>query len=90
MPGVTAILSVLIGVILASAFSATVVYAQELMPGRVGLIMFGFCFGLGGLGAAALGRIADMTGIETVYQLCSFLPLTGLLIALLPDLEQRR
>ena len=88
----TAILTVVIGLILASAFSAIVVYAQELLPGRVGLVagmVFGFSFGLGGLGAAALGRIADATGIETVYQVCSFLPLIGLLTALLPDIERK-
>jgi FSR family fosmidomycin resistance protein-like MFS transporter len=89
----TAILSVLIGSILASAFSAIVVYAQELLPGHVGMVsgmVFGFSFGLGGLGAAALGRIADATGIETVYQVCSFLPLIGLLTALLPNPERQR
>ena len=89
----TGVLSVVIGLILASAFSAIIVYAQELLPGRVGLVagmMFGFSFGLGGLGAAALGRIADVTGIETVYRVCSFLPLIGLLTALLPDIEQRK
>jgi FSR family fosmidomycin resistance protein-like MFS transporter len=89
----TGVLSVLIGMILASAFSAIIVYAQELLPGRIGLVagmMFGFSFGLGGLGAAALGRIADVTGIETVYRVCSFLPLIGLLTALLPDIERRK
>jgi FSR family fosmidomycin resistance protein-like MFS transporter len=89
----TGILSVVIGLILASAFSAIVVYAQELMPGRVGMVaglMFGFSFGLGGLGAAALGEIADWTSIDTVYRLCSFLPLIGLLTALLPNIEQPR
>ncbi len=89
----TGILSVIIGLILASAFSAIIVYAQELMPGRIGLVagmMFGFSFGLGGLGAAALGRIADITGIETVYHYVSFLPLIGLLTALLPDVERRK
>ena len=88
----TGILSVVIGLILASAFSAIIVYAQELLPGRIGLVagmMFGFSFGLGGLGAAALGWIADLTGIETVYRVCSFLPLIGLLTALLPDIERR-
>jgi FSR family fosmidomycin resistance protein-like MFS transporter len=88
----TAILTVLIGLILASAFSAIVVYAQELLPGRVGLVagmVFGFSFGLGGLGAAALGRIADVTGIETVYRVCSFLPLIGLLTAFLPTIERK-
>jgi FSR family fosmidomycin resistance protein-like MFS transporter len=89
----TGILSVIIGLILASAFSAIIVYAQELLPGRIGLVagmMFGFSFGLGGLGAAALGRIADVTGIETVYRVCSFLPLIGLLTALLPNIEHRK
>ncbi len=89
----TGILSVVIGLILASAFSAIIVYAQELLPGRIGLVagmMFGFSFGLGGLGAAALGRIADVTGIETDYRVCSFLPLIGLLTALLPNIEQRK
>jgi FSR family fosmidomycin resistance protein-like MFS transporter len=88
----TGVLSVVIGLILASAFSAIIVYAQELLPGRIGLVagmMFGFSFGLGGLGAAALGRIADVTGIETVYRVCSFLPLIGLLTALLPNIERR-
>lgn len=89
----TGVLTVIIGLILASAFSAIVVYAQELMPGRVGMVagmMFGFSFGLGGLGAAALGEIADWTSIDTVYKLCSFLPLIGLLTALLPNIEQPR
>jgi FSR family fosmidomycin resistance protein-like MFS transporter len=89
----TGILSVAIGLILASAFSAIIVYAQELLPGRIGLVagmMFGFSFGLGGLGAAALGRMADVTGIETVYHVCSFLPLIGLLTALLPNIEPKR
>lgn len=89
----TAILSVLIGMIMASAFSAILVYAQELMPGRVGMVagmMFGFSFGLGGLGAAALGKVADWTSIETVYIACSFLPLIGLLTAFLPHVEERR
>jgi FSR family fosmidomycin resistance protein-like MFS transporter len=89
----TGVLSVAIGLILASAFSAIIVYAQELMPGRVGMVagmMFGFSFGLGGLGAAALGRIADVTGIEFVYRVCSFLPVIGLLTAFLPNIEDRR
>ena len=79
-----------IGLILASAFSAIVVYAQELVPGRVGMIarlFFGFAFGMGGLGAAVLGRLADATSIEFVYRLCAFLPLIGLLTAFLPDLD---
>jgi FSR family fosmidomycin resistance protein-like MFS transporter len=87
----TSILTVVIGLILASAFSAIVVYAQELVPGRVGLIsgvFFGFAFGMGGLGAAALGRLADAIGIEAVYGLCAFLPTIGLLAAFLPDLDE--
>jgi FSR family fosmidomycin resistance protein-like MFS transporter len=89
----TGVLSVVIGLIVASAFSAIIVYAQELLPGRVGMVagmMFGFSFGLGGLGAAALGRIADVTGIEFVYQVCSFLPAIGLLTAFLPNIRERR
>jgi FSR family fosmidomycin resistance protein-like MFS transporter len=88
----TLILSIVIGFIMASAFSAIIVYAQDLLPGRVGMvagIFFGVSFGLGGLGAAALGKIADMTSIETVYQVCAFLPLFGLLIAFLPKLDRR-
>jgi FSR family fosmidomycin resistance protein-like MFS transporter len=87
----TGILTVAIGLILASAFSAILVYAQELVPGRVGTIggiFFGFAFGMGGLGAAALGRLADATSIEHVYRLCAYLPLIGLLTAFLPDLDQ--
>ena len=88
----TGVLTVIIGLIMASAFSAIIVYAQELMPGRVGMVagmMFGFSFGLGGLGAAALGKVADMTSIELVYQLCSFLPIMGLMTAFLPNIERR-
>ena len=87
--GWTVVFSVLIAMIMASAFSAILVYAQELLPGRVGMvagIFFGFSFGLGGLGAAALGQLADVTSIGTVYQVCSFLPLLGLATALLPRL----
>lgn len=87
----TAVLAVIIGLILASAFSAIVVYAQELVPGRVGLIsgvFFGFAFGMGGLGAAALGGLADRIGIEAVYGICAFLPAIGLLAAFLPDLDR--
>ncbi len=89
----TGVLSVAIGLILASAFSAILVYAQDLLPGRVGMVagmFFGFSFGLGGLGAAALGEIADWTSIEAVYRVCSFLPLIGLLTAFLPNIEQKR
>jgi FSR family fosmidomycin resistance protein-like MFS transporter len=88
----TGILTVAIGLILASAFSAILVYAQDLLPGRVGMVagmFFGFSFGLGGLGAAALGRIADASSIGAVYQVCSFLPLIGLLAAFLPNVEKR-
>jgi FSR family fosmidomycin resistance protein-like MFS transporter len=86
----TAILSVIIGLGLASAFPAIIVYAQELVPGRVGMIsglFFGFAFGIGGLGAAVLGELADLTSIRFVYLVCSFLPAIGLLAALLPDIE---
>ncbi|WPO46559.1 MFS transporter [Pseudomonas sp. S1Bt23] len=83
----TSVLSVVIGFILASAFSAIVVYAQELVPGNVGMIagvFFGLMFGFGGIGAALLGHLADIHGIEYVYFLCSFLPLFGLLAIFLP------
>lgn len=86
----TAVLSVPIGSILASAFSAIVVYAQELVPGRVGAIsglFFGLAFGMAGIGAAVLGHIADATGIELVYSLCAYLPLFGIFAALLPNVE---
>ncbi|WP_448102880.1 MFS transporter [Luteibacter jiangsuensis] len=84
----TAPLAIAIGLILASAFPAIVVFAQELVPGKVGMIsglFFGFSFGMGGLGAAVLGELADHIGIEAVYSICSFLPAIGLLAALLPD-----
>ena len=88
----TRILTVVIGLIIASAFSAIVVYAQELVPGRIGLIsglFFGFAFGMGGLGAAVLGRLADATSIVFVYRVCAYLPLIGLLTGFLPDLGKR-
>ena len=88
----TTLLSVCIGVILSSAFSAILVYAQELIPGKVGLIsglFFGFAFGMGGLGSAALGKLADHTSIQYVYQLCAFLPLIGLFAAFLPRIEKK-
>jgi FSR family fosmidomycin resistance protein-like MFS transporter len=88
----TAILSFLIGLILASAFSAILVFAQELMPGRIGAVsglFFGFAFGMGGIGAAVLGSVADRYGIEFVYRLCAFLPLLGMIAAFLPDIERR-
>jgi FSR family fosmidomycin resistance protein-like MFS transporter len=83
-------LSIMIGLVLSSAFSAIVVYAQELMPGRTGMVsglFFGLAFGAGGVGAAVLGSIADSMGIDFVYRICSFLPAIGLLTALLPDME---
>ena len=88
----TSVLTVVIGLILSSAFSAILVYAQELMPGKVGTIaglFFGFAFGMGGLGAALLGQLADAKGIEFVYQLCAYLPALGLLTVLLPNLHKR-
>jgi len=89
----TVILSVAIGVILASAFSAILVYAQELIPGKVGLIaglFFGLAFGMSGIASAALGKLADQTSIEHVFYLCGFLPLIGLLTGFLPRLEKVR
>jgi FSR family fosmidomycin resistance protein-like MFS transporter len=89
----TGVLAVAIGFILASAFSAIIVYAQELVPGRIGLVsglFFGFAFGAGGLGAALLGELADHTSIEFVYKVCSVLPAIGLLTVFLPNIEGRR
>ncbi|MBP0493587.1 MFS transporter [Roseomonas sp. SG15] len=89
----TVVLTVLIGLIMSSSFSAILVYAQDLMPGKVGLVaglFFGLSFGLGGLGAAGLGELADMVGIDAVYRICSFLPFLGLLTALLPNIEGGR
>ena len=89
----TSVLTVIIGLILSSAFSAILVYAQELLPGKVGMIaglFFGFAFGMGGLGAALLGRLADARGIEFVYAVCAFLPALGLLTVLLPNLHKHR
>ncbi|NDH50940.1 MAG: MFS transporter [Betaproteobacteria bacterium] len=88
----TAVLTVLIGLVTAASFSAIIVFAQDLMPGRVGLVaglFFGLSFGIGGLGAALLGWIADMSDIATVYQICSFIPLIGLLTVFLPELEKK-
>ncbi|MDC9823408.1 MFS transporter [Devosia sp. ZB163] len=88
----TVILTVLIGLIFSSAFSAIVVFAQELMPGRVGMIagiFFGFAFGAGGIAAAALGALADVAGIQYVFWLCSFLPLAGLLTVFLPEMQHK-
>lgn len=88
----TVALSICIGLILSSAFSAILVYAQELMPGRVGMIaglFFGFAFGMGAIGSALLGKLADHQGVPFVFQLCAFLPLLGLLTILLPDTTPR-
>lgn len=89
----TGVLAVLIGLILSSAFSAILVYAQELMPGKIGMIsglFFGFAFGIAGLGSAGLGYLADHVGIEIVYRICSFLPLIGFVAYFLPNLRALR
>ena len=89
----TALLSVFIGLILSSAFSAIVVYAQELVPGRVGMIsglFFGFAFGMGGIGAAVLGQLADHTSIEFVYRVCAYLPAIGVMTIFLPEVHEKR
>jgi FSR family fosmidomycin resistance protein-like MFS transporter len=88
----TEVLTVIIGLVMASAFSAIVVFAQELVPGRVGAVsglFFGFAFGFGGIGAALLGQLADSTSIDFVYKVCSFLPAIGLLTAFLPTIEPK-
>ncbi len=88
----TEILSVIIGMVMASAFPAIVVYAQELVPGKVGMIsglFFGFSFGMGGIGAAVLGALADHTSISFVYKVCAFLPIIGLLTIFLPNIKSR-
>ena len=88
----TEVLSIIIGVVMASAFSAIVVFAQELVPGRIGAVsglFFGFAFGFGGIGAALLGQLADATSIDFVYKVCSFLPAIGLLTAFLPNIEPK-
>lgn len=89
----TVVLVVIIGSVISASFSAILVYGQELIPGRVGMVsglFFGLAFGLGGIGAAVLGYLADRTSIEFVYQVCSFLPLLGIVTALLPNLERIR
>ena len=89
----TSILTVFIGVIIASAFSAILVYAQELIPGKVGMVaglFFGFAFGMGGIGSAVLGALADRTSINYVFQLCAYLPLIGLLTSFLPNIGGRK
>ncbi len=89
----TEILSVLIGLIISSAFSGILVYAQELIPERVGTVsglFFGFAFGVAAVGAALLGKLADLTSITFVYHVCSFLPVIGLLTWFLPNIEKRK
>ncbi|HTD96572.1 MAG TPA: MFS transporter [Edaphobacter sp.] len=89
----TGVLSVVIGFVIASAFSAILVYAQDLVPGRVGMIsglFFGFAFGMGGIGAAVLGELADMTSIVYGYKVCAYLPAIGLLTGFLPNLQRER
>ncbi|WP_337968496.1 MFS transporter [uncultured Flavobacterium sp.] len=87
------ILSVIIGLIISSAFSAILVYATELLPGKVGLVaglFFGFAFGMGGLGSAILGKLADLTSIAYVFKICAFLPLIGILTGFLPNIESKK
>lgn len=89
----TGVLIVPIGIIISSAFSAILVYAQELIPGKVGLVaglFFGFAFGMGGLGSALLGNLADKTSIEHVFYICSFLPLIGIITGFLPNIETKK
>jgi MFS transporter, FSR family, fosmidomycin resistance protein len=88
----TTVFSICIGFILSSAFSAILVYAQELLPGKIGMVsglFFGFAFGMGGLGSAVLGALADNTSIHYIFHLCGFLPLIGLLTGFLPDLKKK-
>jgi FSR family fosmidomycin resistance protein-like MFS transporter len=87
----TGVLASVIGMILASAFPAIIVYAQELLPGKVGMVaglFFGFAFGMGGIGAAVLGELADATSIRFVYEVCAFLPAIGLLTIFLPNMRR--
>jgi len=89
----TGVLIIIIGLITASAFPAVLVYAHEAMPGRVGLVsgmFFGFAFGLGGLGAAIMGGLADVYGIAVVYKICSFLPILGVVAWFLPDMNKEK
>jgi len=89
----TGVLAVVIGVIISSAFSAILVYATELIPGKVGMIaglFFGFAFGMGGVGSAVLGKLADQTSIEYVFKVCAFLPLLGIITGFLPNIEQKK
>jgi FSR family fosmidomycin resistance protein-like MFS transporter len=89
----TITLSVIIGIILSSAFSAIVVYAHELVPGKVGMVsglFFGLAFGMGGLGSALLGKLADNTSIYYVFKVCAFLPLLGVITGFLPNIERKK
>jgi FSR family fosmidomycin resistance protein-like MFS transporter len=89
----TIILAVVIGVIISSAFSAILVYATELIPGKVGMIaglFFGFAFGVAGIGSAVLGNLADHTSIEHIFELCAFLPLMGVITIFLPNIEAKK
>jgi len=89
----TTLFSICIGFILSSAFSAILVYAQELLPGKIGMVsglFFGFAFGMGGLGSAVLGALADHTSIHYIFHICGFLPLIGLLTGFLPDLKRKK
>jgi len=91
--GLTIILAILIGLIISSAFSAILVYATELIPGKVGMIaglFFGFAFGMGGIGSAVLGWLADQTSIEYVFNICAYLPLIGIVTGLLPNINQKK
>lgn len=91
--GMTVFLAVIVGVIISSAFSAILVYATDLIPGKVGMIaglFFGFAFGMGGIGSAVLGRLADHTSIEYVFSLCAYLPLIGIITGFLPNIEGTR
>ncbi len=91
--GVTIILSILIGLIISSAFSAILVYATELIPGKVGMVaglFFGFAFGMGGIGSAVLGSLADKTSIEHVFSICAYLPLIGIITGFLPNIEGKK
>jgi len=89
----TGVLSVIIGLIISSAFSAILVYATELVPGKVGMVsglFFGFAFGMGGLGSAVLGKLADMTSVEYVFKVCAYLPLIGIITGFLPNIEHSK
>jgi MFS transporter, FSR family, fosmidomycin resistance protein len=89
----TVVLSIIIGFVLASAFSAILVYAQDLVPGRIGMIsglFFGVAFGMGGIGAAVLGKLADLTSVIFVYKVCAYLPALGILTAMLPTLHHQK